>query len=108
MIRLGFVLAVASVACAVGACKSGEEPRHVVRFSPASSVPHDIASYPHVLYGDDAAYLVGDRWYYRTLDGWVVFDEEPAELERVRRAMTPRPPVGGERLFPALHERAPR
>jgi hypothetical protein len=57
-----------------------------------------------VLYGDDSAYLVGDRWYYRTLNGWVVFDEEPAELERIRRTVAPQPAVGGERLFPALNE----
>jgi hypothetical protein len=106
MNRLTSALAVASIACVFLACKEGDAPRHTARFAPASGVPRDIVSYPHVLYGDDAAYLVGDRWYYRTLEGWVVFEEEPAELEMYRRAINPQRPVGGERIFPALDERA--
>ena len=43
--------------------------------------------YPHVIYGGDAAYLVEGRWYRPGADGWVVYTEEPLELEIVRHAL---------------------
>jgi len=53
--------------------------------------PWWIASYPSYWYHGRSAYWVGDRWYYDSPSGWVVFRHEPAELRRYRSS------------FPASH-----
>lgn len=83
-----FVLALA-VAGAL-ACVRREAPRHA-RAEQATDLPHDVLFYPHVLYGGDAAYLVDGRWYRPGVDGWVVYTEEPLELEVMRRSLEPQP-----------------
>ena len=81
-------LAVLAAALGVGACHTAAPERHV-RADRAEAVPSDIVFYPHVLYGGDAAYLVDDKWYRPDADGWVVFTEEPLELELLRKALEP-------------------
>jgi hypothetical protein len=48
------------------------------------TVPVDIAYYPRVYYRGHYAYWVHDRWYYPSGRRWVVFREEPHELQRYR------------------------
>jgi hypothetical protein len=81
-----------SAALALGSlgCGKGEAPRHV-RADPATSVPSDIEFYGHVLYGGEDAYLVDGRWYRPAATGWVVFTEEPIELELLRKTLEPKP-----------------
>jgi hypothetical protein len=81
-------LAPFALALAVFACARREAPRHA-RAEQATDLPRDVLFYPHVLYGGDAAYLVEGRWYRPGADGWVVFTEEPLELELVRHALEP-------------------
>jgi hypothetical protein len=52
-------------------------------------VPPDIAFYPHVYYGGDA-YLVEGKWFRPGADGWVMFTDEPLELELLRRSLASR------------------
>jgi len=78
-----FVLALAAAGCA-----SREAPRHV-RAELATDLPRDVLFYPHVLYGGDSAYLVDGRWYRPGANGWVVFTDEPLELEMLRRSLEP-------------------
>jgi hypothetical protein len=47
--------------------------------------PARIRYYPRYYYRGRPAYLVQNRWYYDTPRGWVVFREEPRELQRFRR-----------------------
>jgi hypothetical protein len=77
-----FVLALAA------GCSRREASRHV-RAEQATDLPRDVLFYPHVIYGGDAAYLVEGRWYRPGADGWVVYTEEPLELEIVRRTLEP-------------------
>jgi len=59
-----------------------------------ATVPATIERYPHTRYGDSEAYLVDGRWYYRAPEGrWLVFREEPRELQRYRTEITLRPPA---------------
>jgi hypothetical protein len=53
--------------------------------------PPRIYDHPSVYYRGRPAYLVNDRWYYRTQRGWVYFREEPRELRayRDRRHVVP-------------------
>ena len=48
------------------------------------SVPAYAVYQPRVHYRGRYAYLVDGRWYYPADHGWVVFREEPRELERYR------------------------
>jgi len=47
-------------------------------------VPADIYAYPRFYYGDGYAYLVGDRWYYESPSGWMIFRVEPRVLAERR------------------------
>ena len=47
-------------------------------------VPADTVYQPRVYYRGRYAYLVDGRWYYPADRGWVVFREEPRELQRYR------------------------
>ena len=68
-----------------GGCGRAEVPRAAaVEASPA---PSDVVFYAHVLYGGDDVYLVEDKWYRPGANGWVVFTEEPPELDLLRRAL---------------------
>jgi len=50
--------------------------------------PADVNRYPRVPYRGSYAYLIGGRWYFKTDAGlWIVFREEPRELERRRIEM---------------------
>jgi hypothetical protein len=61
--------------------------------------PPDVQVYPRIVYRGSYAYLIGDRWYYQTPRGWVVFREEPVELRRHRETLRRRrpPPVEAPR-----------
>ena len=48
------------------------------------TVPVDIGYYPRAYYHGHYAYWVDDRWYYPSGRRWVVFREEPRELQRYR------------------------
>src|SRR5829696_6819063 len=48
------------------------------------SVPAYTVYQPRVYYRGRYAYLVDGRWYYPGDRGWVVFREEPRELQRYR------------------------
>ncbi len=84
----GFFAGSALVLAACG-CGQSEAPRHV-RIEPATNLPSDVEFYGHVLYGGEAAYLVDGKWYRPGADGWVVFTEEPVELELLRKTLEPR------------------
>jgi hypothetical protein len=75
-----------ALALAVPACGTREPPRRVHTESTAH-VPGDLLYYAHVLYGGETAYLVEGRWYRPGSNGWVVFDQEPLELEMLRRTL---------------------
>jgi hypothetical protein len=81
-------LAPFALALAAYACEKPDSVRHV-RAERATDLPRDVLFYPHVLYGGDAAYLAEGKWYRPGVDGWVVFTEEPLELEVLRRALEP-------------------
>lgn len=77
------------------------------------TLPPDIYAYPRVHYHGGYAYLVGDRWYYDSPRGWVIFRSEPRVLaERriyVRRTRErphrhERPRYHEERRAPAYRE----
>lgn len=78
-----------ALALAAWGCGQSEAPRHV-RIEPATNVPSDVEFYGHVLYGGEPAYLVDGKWYRPGVDGWVVFTEEPMELELLRKTLEPR------------------
>jgi hypothetical protein len=48
------------------------------------TVPVDMGYYPRAYYHGHYAYRVHDRWYYPSGRRWVVFREEPHELQRYR------------------------
>ncbi len=48
------------------------------------TVPVDIVYYPRAYYRGHYAYWVDGRWYYPRSGRWVVFREEPHELQRYR------------------------
>ncbi|WP_437640520.1 hypothetical protein [Sorangium sp. So ce854] len=48
------------------------------------ALPPDIHAYPRVYYHGGYAYLVGDRWYYDSPRGWVIFRSEPRVLAERR------------------------
>lgn len=75
----------------------------------ADVVPVEIYTYPHVIYAGSDAYLVNDRWYYRSRGRWVVFRREPRELEQYRVDYHRRRAVpGGSYEAPAAHRRRNR
>ncbi len=88
MCAAGGAPALLAAALALAGCLGREPPRHV-RAERATDLPRDVLFYPHVLYGGDNAYLVDGRWYRPAADGWVVFTEEPVELETLRRTLEP-------------------
>jgi hypothetical protein len=83
-----YALAPFALALAAYACAKDEPPRHV-RTERATDLPRDVLFYPHVLYGGDAAYLAEGKWYRQGVAGWVVFTEEPLELETLRHTLEP-------------------
>lgn len=75
----------------------------------ADVVPVEIYTYPHTVYAGSDAYLVNDRWYYRSRGRWVVFRSEPRELQRYRVDYHRRRAVpGGSYEAPAAHRRRNR
>jgi hypothetical protein len=51
----------------------------------AAGVPSAVDQYPHILFQDREAYLVGNEWLYRDPTyGWVVFEQEPPTLKAFR------------------------
>ncbi len=51
-------------------------------------MPTAVETYPNVRYHTRRAYLVGNDWYYRDPRyGWVVFEDEPADLHAQRLRM---------------------
>lgn len=82
------IFAAAATGLLATGCGHDEAPRHV-RIEPATSVPSDVEFYGHVLFGGDDAYLADGRWYRPGADGWVVFTEEPLELELLRKTLEP-------------------
>lgn len=77
--------AVGSALVFASACHGSSERADVV-VEPTPAVPSDVVFYAHVLYGGDDAYLVDGRWYRPAANGWVVFTQEPLELQLVRQA----------------------
>jgi hypothetical protein len=84
MIRPG--IAVFLVTLALPGCGSSAKPHvyggHSVEYQEA--VPPDIEKHPRCYYHDGYAYLVGDRWFYRSELGWLVFVDEPKPLQECR------------------------
>jgi hypothetical protein len=85
------VSALSLVALLLAAACSRSDAPNQVRAQPVTGVPTDIPFYPHVYYGGDDAYLVEGRWYRPGASGWVVFTNEPVELELVRKAVGAKP-----------------
>jgi hypothetical protein len=48
------------------------------------AAPVRVYDRPSVVYHGRPAYLVDDRWYYRSNRGWLYFRDEPLELRRAR------------------------
>lgn len=74
----------------------------------AEVVPVEITAYPRVYFRGTYAYLVDGRWYYPTNHGWVVFEEEPAELRRYRHTFRRSPRYVPERELSYPRERGRR
>jgi hypothetical protein len=55
------------------------------------AVPATIYSYPHVWYGGQYVYLVGDRWYAPYGHRWVALRGEPPALYQHRLSYHRRP-----------------
>ena len=51
--------------------------------------PAQLAAYPRTWYNGSYAYLIDGSWYYPTTQGWVVFQQEPAELRSYRTRYVP-------------------
>jgi len=85
------VLTVAALGA--GACTAGLQTEGTLVYDyPAVYVdppPAHVYYEPRVYYRGRYAYLVDDRWYYPTDRGWVVFREEPRELQRYRVSRSP-------------------
>lgn len=81
-------VAVASmgVACAPRARPGPDVYGYTVEHATTDSTT--IQRGPRVYFRGGFAYLVHDRWHYRTEEGWVVFVEEPEELRRQRGVET--------------------
>ncbi len=73
-----------------------------------ASVPPDIYAYPHVWYGGQYVYLVGDRWYSPYGRGWVALRGEPPALQRYRLSYRARPAPPGRGYRPEPHYGYPR
>ena len=74
------------------------------------AAPARIETYPRTYYHGRPAYLVDNRWYYRSNERWVYFREEPRELRdyRTRYSSSPRyrdAPRRGERYSDAIADR---
>lgn len=74
----------------------------------AEAVPVEIAAYPRVYFRGTYAYLVDGQWYYPTNRGWVIFEEEPAELRRYRQTYRASPRYVPERELSYPRERGRR
>jgi len=46
---------------------------------------YDYSTYPQYSWNGRIVYLVGDRWYYRSPNGWAYFATEPYDLYGYRR-----------------------
>jgi hypothetical protein len=55
----------------------------------AEAEPVNLTVYPRVHYHGTYAYLIDGVWYYPTVQGWVVFRQEPVELYRYRTRYLP-------------------
>jgi hypothetical protein len=81
------VFSIALATLGIGACAGTQAEATLVYDYPAvyvDSVPAHALYQPRVYYHGRYAYLVDGRWYYPTHRGWVVFREEPRELQRYR------------------------
>jgi hypothetical protein len=79
-------LALFAVALALPGCASSGKPHRYggqnVEYQEA--VPPGIEKYPRCYYRDGYAYLVADRWFFRSEIGWLVFVDEPKPLQECR------------------------
>lgn len=84
--RIASVLVVGLAFTGLGACAVDAYPPAIGGYATvyAGNVPPDIYAYPRVYYEGDYAYLVGNRWYYPSRQGWAVFRDEPPVLYRYR------------------------
>jgi hypothetical protein len=88
-ISVGFGVFAAAILLAGSGCTATftPEPVTVTYREPvveAQAVPVDIYTYPRVFYGGTYVYLVDGRWYAPSPRGWVVYRQEPRELNRYR------------------------
>lgn len=74
----------------------------------AEMVPVEIAAYPRVYFRGTYAYLVDGRWFYPTNQGWVIFEEEPTELQQYRQTYRTSPRYVPERELSYPRERGRR
>src|SRR5688572_29114544 len=78
-------LASAALACACGGATYAESTLVYDYLATYVDRPPDYVFYePGVYYRGRYAHLHDGRWYYPTERGWVVFREEPRELQRYR------------------------
>ncbi|XXX75794.1 hypothetical protein WMF30_49910 [Sorangium sp. So ce134] len=108
---LGGAALVAGASLLVGCLGTVGAEGYVVSGYPAARaevVPVEIAAYPRVYFRGTYAYLVDDQWYYPTNRGWVVFEEEPAELRRYRQTYEASPRYVPERELSYPRERGRR
>ncbi len=112
--RLGSAAFAALCACGAAALSGCVAHGELVADYPVvevDAVPVEIVTYPHVIYAGSDAYLVGDRWYYRSRGRWVVFQREPRELAAYRVEYARRAPPPGRAVIsapPAHRRRTPR
>jgi hypothetical protein len=86
--RLVGIVAIGLAAFGAVACAGTISTRGTLVYEyPATyveTVPPGTVYQPRVYYRGRYAYLREGRWYYPTDRGWVVFREEPRELQRYR------------------------
>jgi len=102
-----FALVIVGAPLGLSACMASGELVASYPVVEVQTVPVQIESYPRYAYAGSYAYLVDDRWYYRSRGRWVVFREEPRELRtyRVEHARrNPRPVYSA----PPAHRRRDR
>ncbi|HZU84435.1 MAG TPA: hypothetical protein VE987_16010 [Polyangiaceae bacterium] len=94
LVRLAAVASIVVTSAGLPACVFHPYPPTIGGYATAyaEDVPPNIYAYPHTYYGGGYAYLVGDRWYYPTHQGWVTFRGEPQELYRYRTGYVQRAP----------------
>lgn len=77
------------LAFAVALCCGCEEetPAAPTTDTVVTSAPLQVDSYPHYILDGRRCWLVGDRWYTRDGNNWVLYLNEPEELVRARQRM---------------------